>query len=173
MTAAHPEVSSVLLARSIQQFNLYLPDEGPHARYKNTIIPGAGGFVPVDTPVEHSGKAASCSPRLACFAKPDPTPVRGNLRECLANHTREDPLLAGGPRRAAQSVFFADVNGSTSEPALFLKRYRQFVSDFLGGPLGRALDRTPAGHLSAHFQRAAGDQADWVCRRDGDRKGHR
>jgi hypothetical protein len=52
LAAVHPEVSGVLLARTIEQFNLYLPDEGPDARFKNTIIPGKPGFVPVNTPVE-------------------------------------------------------------------------------------------------------------------------
>jgi alkyl sulfatase BDS1-like metallo-beta-lactamase superfamily hydrolase len=51
VAAAHPEVSSVLVARSIEQFNFYLPDEGPDSRFKNTIVPGPGGFVPVNTPV--------------------------------------------------------------------------------------------------------------------------
>jgi alkyl sulfatase BDS1-like metallo-beta-lactamase superfamily hydrolase len=53
VAAAHPEVSSVLYARSAQQFNLYLPDEGPDSRYKNTIIPAVGGFIPANTPVAH------------------------------------------------------------------------------------------------------------------------
>jgi|GEM_PF-306236 len=53
VAAAHPEVSSVLYARSAQQFNLYLPDEGPDSRYKNTIVPAAGGFVPANTPITH------------------------------------------------------------------------------------------------------------------------
>jgi hypothetical protein len=33
-------------------------------------------------------------------------------------------------------VFFADVKDLNSEPALFLKRHPQFVTDFLGCPLG-------------------------------------
>lgn len=53
VTAFHPEVSSTLLARSMEQFNLYLPEEGPDAEFKNTIIPGFDGFVPVNTTVEH------------------------------------------------------------------------------------------------------------------------
>jgi len=56
VAAAHPEVSSVLVARSIEQFNFYLPEEGPDSRFKNTIVPGPGGFVPVNTPVEHGHK---------------------------------------------------------------------------------------------------------------------
>ncbi|MHC8493089.1 alkyl sulfatase dimerization domain-containing protein [Thalassospira sp. SM2505] len=53
VAAAHPEVSSVLYARTVQQFNLYLPKDGPDSGYKNTIIPGAGGFVPANTTVTH------------------------------------------------------------------------------------------------------------------------
>ena len=56
VAAAHPEVSSVLVARSIEQFNFYLPEEGPDSRFKNTIEPGPGGFVPVNTPVENGQK---------------------------------------------------------------------------------------------------------------------
>ncbi len=41
LAAAHPEVTSVLMARMVEQFNLYLPDEGLDSRFKNTIIPGA------------------------------------------------------------------------------------------------------------------------------------
>lgn len=53
VSAVHPEVANVLFARSIEQFNFYLPDEGPDARFKNTIIPGeVGDFVAVNTPVE-------------------------------------------------------------------------------------------------------------------------
>jgi alkyl sulfatase BDS1-like metallo-beta-lactamase superfamily hydrolase len=32
---------------------LYLPIDGPDSRFKNTIVPGPVGFVPVDTPVEN------------------------------------------------------------------------------------------------------------------------
>ncbi len=56
LVAVHPEVASVLMARTIEQFNLYLPVEGPDSRFKNTIIPSATGFVPVDTPVEDGQK---------------------------------------------------------------------------------------------------------------------
>ncbi|MEP9353295.1 alkyl sulfatase dimerization domain-containing protein [Xanthobacter sp. KR7-65] len=56
LSAAHPEVSSVLYARSIEQFNFYLPEEGPDSGFKNTVLPGAGGFVPVNTPVEDGQK---------------------------------------------------------------------------------------------------------------------
>lgn len=49
--ALHPEVGGVLMARSIEQFNFYLPDEGPDGRFKNTIVPANQGFVPVNTPV--------------------------------------------------------------------------------------------------------------------------
>ncbi len=56
LVAVHPEVASVLMARTIEQFNIYLPDEGPDSRFKNTIIPRAAGFVPVDTPVKDGQK---------------------------------------------------------------------------------------------------------------------
>ena len=48
----HPEISSVLLARALEQFNGYLPDKGPDAAFKNTITLGVDGFVPVNTPVQ-------------------------------------------------------------------------------------------------------------------------
>ena len=44
------------MARAVEQFNFYLPVEGPDAAFKNTLVPGAGGFVPVNTPVEHGQK---------------------------------------------------------------------------------------------------------------------
>ncbi|WP_319500418.1 alkyl sulfatase dimerization domain-containing protein [uncultured Draconibacterium sp.] len=57
LAALYPEVSGVLLARSMEQFNMFAPVEGPESRYKNTIVPGnAGGYVPVNTPVNHLQK---------------------------------------------------------------------------------------------------------------------
>jgi len=56
LVAVHPEVASVMMARAIEQFNIYLPDEGPDSRFKNTVIPRAAGFVPVNTPVENGQK---------------------------------------------------------------------------------------------------------------------
>lgn len=47
----HPEISPVLVARALEQFNAYLPTTGPDAGFKNPIIPAPGGFVPVNTPV--------------------------------------------------------------------------------------------------------------------------
>lgn len=52
VSAAHAEVGSVLFARSVEQFNFYMPLEGPDSGFKNSVVPGAGGFVPVNTPVE-------------------------------------------------------------------------------------------------------------------------
>lgn len=49
--ALYPEIAPVLSARAMQQFNTYLPTQGPDAGFKNSIMPGADGFVPVDTPV--------------------------------------------------------------------------------------------------------------------------
>lgn len=49
--ALYPEIAPVLSARAMQQFNTYLPEQGPDAGFKNSIRPGADGFVPVDTPV--------------------------------------------------------------------------------------------------------------------------
>lgn len=49
--ALYPEIAPVLSARAMQQFNTYLPTQGPDAGFKNSIAPGADGFVPVDTPV--------------------------------------------------------------------------------------------------------------------------
>ncbi|MDQ0314755.1 alkyl sulfatase dimerization domain-containing protein [Amorphus orientalis] len=69
VSAVHPEVGSVLLARSIQQFNLYLPEEGPDSRFKNTIIPGAGGFVPVDTPVEDGQELTVAGMKLVFYTE--------------------------------------------------------------------------------------------------------
>lgn len=56
VSTLHPEVGGVLMARSVEQFNLYLPDSGPDARFKNTIIPASSGFVPVNTPVKDGQK---------------------------------------------------------------------------------------------------------------------
>lgn len=56
LAAIHPEVSGVLMARSIEQFNLYLPEEGADSRFKNTILPGEGKYVPIDTPVKNGQK---------------------------------------------------------------------------------------------------------------------
>ena len=56
LSAAHPEVSTVLFARSVQQFNFYLPADGPDSGFKNTVVPGASGFVPVNTPVQDGQK---------------------------------------------------------------------------------------------------------------------
>ena len=69
VSAVHPEVGSVLLARSIQQFNLYLPEEGPDSRFKNTIIPLAGGFVPVDTPVEDGQEMTVAGMKLVFYTE--------------------------------------------------------------------------------------------------------
>lgn len=49
--ALYPEIAPVLSARAMQQFNSYLPQQGPDAGFKNSIRPAADGFVPVDTPV--------------------------------------------------------------------------------------------------------------------------
>lgn len=49
--ALYPEIAPVLSARAMQQFNSYLPQQGPDAGFKNSIQFGADGFVPVDTPV--------------------------------------------------------------------------------------------------------------------------
>ncbi|MBO9695244.1 MAG: hypothetical protein J7499_03515 [Sphingopyxis sp.] len=48
----HPEVSPVMSARALQQFNAYLPDTGPDAGFKNSIKLAADGYMPVDTPVD-------------------------------------------------------------------------------------------------------------------------
>lgn len=56
VSAAHAEAGSVLFARSVQQFNFYMPTEGPDSGFKNSVVPGAGGFVPVNTPVEDGQK---------------------------------------------------------------------------------------------------------------------
>ncbi|WP_138440487.1 alkyl sulfatase dimerization domain-containing protein [Marinobacter alexandrii] len=69
VTAFHPEVSSTLLARSMEQFNLYLPDEGPDAAFKNTIIPGFDGFVPVNTTVEHGERMTVAGLDLVFYSK--------------------------------------------------------------------------------------------------------
>lgn len=49
--ALYPEIAPVLSARALQQFNSYLPQQGPDAGFKNSIRPSDDGFVPVDTPV--------------------------------------------------------------------------------------------------------------------------
>jgi len=57
LAAMYPEVSGVLMARSVEQFNMFSPAEGPDGYFKNTIVPGsATGYVPVNTPVNHLQK---------------------------------------------------------------------------------------------------------------------
>ncbi|MFV0591368.1 MAG: alkyl sulfatase dimerization domain-containing protein [Draconibacterium sp.] len=57
VAAMYPEVSGVLKARSVEQFNMFSPNEGPDSDFKNTIVPGSdSGFVPVNTPVNHLQK---------------------------------------------------------------------------------------------------------------------
>ncbi|MFV0431075.1 MAG: alkyl sulfatase dimerization domain-containing protein [Alphaproteobacteria bacterium] len=46
--SAQPEVGGVTMARSMEQFNGYLPKEGDTAGFKNTIIPSPGGYVAVN-----------------------------------------------------------------------------------------------------------------------------
>jgi alkyl sulfatase BDS1-like metallo-beta-lactamase superfamily hydrolase len=53
--AAIPELSPVLLARTIEQFSFLLPKEGPDAQAP-TPIGKTKGFVPVNTPVTHGQK---------------------------------------------------------------------------------------------------------------------
>ena len=53
--AAIPELSPVLLARTIEQFSFLLPKDGPDARAP-TPIGKTKGFVPVNTPVTHGQK---------------------------------------------------------------------------------------------------------------------
>jgi alkyl sulfatase BDS1-like metallo-beta-lactamase superfamily hydrolase len=69
VSAAHPEVSSVLYARSAEQFNLYLPKDGPDSGFKNTIIPAAGSFVPVDTPVEDGQELTVAGMKLVFYTE--------------------------------------------------------------------------------------------------------
>ncbi|MGR3304299.1 MAG: alkyl sulfatase dimerization domain-containing protein, partial [Candidatus Scalindua sp.] len=53
--AAIPELSPVLLARTLEQFSFLLPKEGPDAAAP-TPIGKTKGFVPVNTPVTHGQK---------------------------------------------------------------------------------------------------------------------
>lgn len=47
VVAAQPEVGGIMMARTSEQFNAYLPKDGDTAGFKNTIIPAPSGFVPV------------------------------------------------------------------------------------------------------------------------------
>ncbi|MBW6399302.1 MBL fold metallo-hydrolase [Roseomonas sp. HJA6] len=67
LSAAHPEVSTVLYARSVEQFNFYLPEEGPDSRFKNTIVPQAAGFVPVNTPIQDKQELTIAGIRLVFY----------------------------------------------------------------------------------------------------------
>lgn len=69
VSTLHPEIGGVLMARSVEQFNLYLPDEGADARFKNTIIPGASGFVPVDTPVKEGQRLIIAGVELVFYTE--------------------------------------------------------------------------------------------------------
>ncbi|PKH06007.1 alkyl sulfatase dimerization domain-containing protein [Moritella sp. Urea-trap-13] len=50
--AAIPELSPTLLARTLEQFSMLLPEEGPDAKAP-TPVGKTKGFVPVNTPVTH------------------------------------------------------------------------------------------------------------------------
>ncbi len=51
--AYFPEISPLLTARALQQFNLFLPDEGPDAWFSPTNLSmGEVAFLPVNRPVE-------------------------------------------------------------------------------------------------------------------------
>ncbi|MGI4991578.1 alkyl sulfatase dimerization domain-containing protein [Halobacteriovorax sp. GFR7] len=67
--ALHPEVGGVLMARSVEQFNLYLPDKGEDARFKNTIIPDNKGFIPVNTPVKNGQKLTIAGVGMTFYTK--------------------------------------------------------------------------------------------------------
>lgn len=69
LEAAYPEVSGVLMARTVEQFNLYLPDEGADARFKNTVIPSTGGFVPVNTPVSDRQRLTIAGVSMVFYTK--------------------------------------------------------------------------------------------------------
>jgi alkyl sulfatase BDS1-like metallo-beta-lactamase superfamily hydrolase len=60
VSSIHPEVAPTLIGRTVQQFNLYLPSEGPDAGFKNTIVPDQTGFVPVNTPVTEGQSMNVC-----------------------------------------------------------------------------------------------------------------
>jgi alkyl sulfatase BDS1-like metallo-beta-lactamase superfamily hydrolase len=79
VSAIHPEVGSVLLARSVEQFNFYLPSEGPDAAFKNTLVPGFGGFVPVDTPVEDGQRLKVAGLELVFFTEGIATDTRNQV----------------------------------------------------------------------------------------------
>ncbi len=56
LTSIHPETSGVTMARTIEQFNFYLPAEGDNAGFKNTVVPDPSGFVPVNLSPTHDGE---------------------------------------------------------------------------------------------------------------------
>lgn len=56
VTSTHPETSGVTMARSIEQFNAYLPTEGDNSGFKNTIMPDQSGFIPVNLSPTHDGQ---------------------------------------------------------------------------------------------------------------------
>ncbi|WP_412470378.1 MULTISPECIES: alkyl sulfatase dimerization domain-containing protein [unclassified Halobacteriovorax] len=67
--ALHSEVSGVLMARTVEQFNLYLPDKGDDARFKNTVIPNNDGFVPVNTPVRNGQRLTIAGVDMTFYTK--------------------------------------------------------------------------------------------------------
>ncbi|MFV0595944.1 alkyl sulfatase dimerization domain-containing protein [Shewanella sp.] len=56
LSSIHPETSGVLMARSIEQFNFYLPNTGDNAGFKNTVHVDATGFIPVNLSPTHDGQ---------------------------------------------------------------------------------------------------------------------
>lgn len=56
VSSIHPETSGITMARSIEQFNAYLPNKGDNAAYKNTVMPDQSGFVPVNLSPTHDGQ---------------------------------------------------------------------------------------------------------------------
>ncbi|MGB2078780.1 MAG: alkyl sulfatase dimerization domain-containing protein [Vibrio sp.] len=56
LSSTHPETSGITMARSIEQFNAYLPKEGDNAGFKNTILPDQSGFVPVNLSPSKDGE---------------------------------------------------------------------------------------------------------------------
>ncbi|MFV0449156.1 MAG: alkyl sulfatase dimerization domain-containing protein [Vibrio sp.] len=56
VSSIHPETSGITVARSIEQFNAYLPTQGDNAKFKNTIMPDQSGFMPVNLSPTHDGQ---------------------------------------------------------------------------------------------------------------------
>jgi alkyl sulfatase BDS1-like metallo-beta-lactamase superfamily hydrolase len=61
------ELAPVQIGRAMEQFNYYLPTEGPDAPIGGTIIQKQSGFLPVNTPVEEGQEMVIAGVRMRFF----------------------------------------------------------------------------------------------------------